>query len=87
MTAGWPCPRYTGTGYDDPNIEVTHDAGVTWSALRLPAHQPAIADVLALELPTCMVRDASEWATLKTTLHKGHLPVRCQARCSCRIFH
>ena len=40
----------TGTGYDDPKIEVTHDAGGTWTALRLPAHKPAIADVLALEV-------------------------------------
>jgi len=38
-------------GYSDPNIEVTHDAGATWSALRLPTHQPAIADVLALSCP------------------------------------
>ena len=43
--------EYTRRGYGDPNIEVTHDGGATWSALRLPAHQPAIADVLALSCP------------------------------------
>ena len=43
--------EYSHTAYGGPNIEVTHDAGATWSALRLPAHQPAIADVLALSCP------------------------------------
>jgi photosystem II stability/assembly factor-like uncharacterized protein len=37
--------------YSRPNIEMTTNFGTTWSALPLPSHRPAIADVLALACP------------------------------------
>jgi photosystem II stability/assembly factor-like uncharacterized protein len=43
--------KYSNSGYSRPNIEVTHDGGSTWSALSLPTHQPAIANVEELSCP------------------------------------
>jgi photosystem II stability/assembly factor-like uncharacterized protein len=38
-------------GYSRPNIEMTRNGGASWSSIRLPSHQPAIADVLDLSCP------------------------------------
>ena len=38
-------------GYSRPDIEMTRNGGATWSSIRLPSHQPAIADVLPLSCP------------------------------------
>jgi hypothetical protein len=43
--------RNPAGSYSDPTIEVTHDGGLTWSALSLPVAKPPISDVLTLSCP------------------------------------